>query len=235
MLAASSAVYGYRLGHEPLSASEAYSALVASQPSIRTVWHSALGVDPGKPGLYHLLLHGLCGLVGSGEAGVRALSALFGVISVWLVFALGDELFGFEIGLSGAILWAFNPLAVIFARWARMYSMLVACTLAHLVALAKLRRRTQVAMVLLAGVLGGAMLYTHLGGILILAGDTIVMIREFRREGRSVIWPAVAIAGIMFLPFVPVAVAQSNALLFGHCSIGSEPAIARSCGYCRAE
>ena len=216
LLAASTVIYGYRLGREPLGASEAYSALVASQASLWMVGHSALSVDPGKPVLYHLLLHWLCRLTGSSEAGLRALSVMFGVGSVGLVFALGDDLFGFEVGLSAAILWAFNPIAVVFARWARMYSMLVACALAHLLALAKLRRGASLAMVLLAGILGGAMLYTHLGGILIVAGDAVVMIREFRRDRRSVIWPAVAISGVLFLPFVPIAIAQGEALLFGH-------------------
>ena len=71
-------------------------------------------------------------------------------------------------------------------------------------------------MMLVAGVLGAMMLYTHLGGVLILAADGVIIIREFRRDGRSVTWPAVAIAGFLFLPFVPVAVAQTGALLFGH-------------------
>ena len=216
LLAASAAAYSYRLGHDPLGASEAYSALAASQPSLWMVGHSALSLDPGKPVLYHLLLHWSCRLTGSSEAGLRALSVVFGVASVWLVFALGHELFSFEIGLSAAILWAFNPLAVVFARWARMYSMLVACALAHLLALGKLRRGTRVAIVLTAGLLGAAMLYTHFGGILILAGDVVVGLREFRRQRRALIWFAVAISGAIFVPFVPLAIAQSKALLFGH-------------------
>ena len=88
---------------------------------------SALTFDPGKPLLYHLLLHLLCRWLRlAGEAALRILSVVFGVASVWLVWALGNELFGFTVGLWAATLWAFNPLAVVFARWARMYSMLVA-------------------------------------------------------------------------------------------------------------
>jgi 4-amino-4-deoxy-L-arabinose transferase-like glycosyltransferase len=216
LLAAAAAVYSYRLGHEPLGASEAYSALAASQPTVAQVAHSALSLDPGKPVLYHLLLHWFCGWFGMSETSLRALSVCFGIASVWLVFALARELFGFEVGIAAAILWAFNPLAVIFARWARMYSMLVALALGHLLALSKARRYASAGMLLLAGLLGGAMLYTHFGGILIVGADLVVVLREFRREGRSAAWPAVALACLVFAPFAPVAIAQSRALLFGH-------------------
>ncbi len=216
LLAASAVVYSYRLGHEPLGASEAYSALAAAQPSIAEVARSALSLDPGKPVLYHLLLHWFCRLFGLGETPLRAFSVVWGVASVWLTFALARELFGFEVGLAAAVLWAFNPLAVVFARWARMYSILVALALGHLLALAKVRRAPSPGQLVLAGVLGGAMLYTHFGAILILAADLVVIVREFRRDGKSVSWPAVALACVLFAPFTPVAIAQSRALLFGH-------------------
>jgi Dolichyl-phosphate-mannose-protein mannosyltransferase len=216
MLVGAATVYGYRLGHEALGASEAYSALAASQPSMVLVARSALSLDPGKPVLYHLLLHWFCRWFGTGEAGLRALSVCFGVAGVWLVFAFAAECFGFEVGFAAALLWAFNPLAMVFARWARMYSMLVALALGHLLAMAKLRRGATAVRVVVAGVLGAAMLYTHLGAILILGADMVVIAREFRREGKSVTWPGVAIAGILFLPALPMTISQSRALLFGH-------------------
>ena len=208
--------YAYQLGREPLAASEAYSALAAAQPSIRLVAHSALSLDPGKPVLYHLLLHWFCRWAGLSEVGLRWLSVIFGVASVYLVFALGEDLFGFEVGLSAAVLWGFNPLAAVLARWARMYSMLIAFALGHLLALEKVRRGAGGVMVLLAGVLGGAMLYVHFGAILIVGADMVVIVRELRRTGKSRSWPAVAIACTLFLPFLPLAIAQSRALLFGH-------------------
>jgi len=216
LLAAAAAVYSFRLGHEPLGASEAYSALAAAQPSIAAVARSALSLDPGKPLLYHLLLHWFCRWFGTSETSLRAFSVVWGVAGVGLMFALARELFGFEVGLAAAILWAFNPVAVLFARWARMYSILVALALGHLLALAKVRRAPSPGKLVLAGVLGGAMLYTHFGAILILAADLVVIVCEFRRDGKSGSWPAVALACVLFAPFTPVAITQSRALLFGH-------------------
>src|SRR5260370_31090637 len=173
LMVAATIAYSYRLGHEPLGASEAYIALAASQPSVARVAQSALSLDPGKPVFYHLMLHWLCGWFGTGESSLRALSVCFGVAGVWLVFALAEELFGYEVGLAAAILWAFNPLAVILARWARMYSMLVAFALGHLLALSKARRAASPGILLIGGLAGGAMLYTHFGGVLILGADVV--------------------------------------------------------------
>ncbi len=216
LLGAAAAAYSYRLGSAPWAASEAYSALAAAQSSVARVAHSALSFDPGKPVLYQLVLHWFCRWAGLGETAVRALSVLCAVASVYLVFALGAELFGFQVGMAAGVLWALNPLAVVFARWARMYSMLIAFALGHLLAMAKVRRGADGSALLAASLLGAAMLYVHLGAMLIVAADIIVAGRELRRGAQSRTWLAVALACIVFVPFVPIAVSQMRALLFGH-------------------
>jgi hypothetical protein len=208
--------YSYHLGDQALGPSEAYSALAAAQPTVAAVVHNVMEFDPGKPVLYHLLLHWFCGWFGTSETALRAFSLTFGVATAALVLAYGRELFGPEVGLATAAIWAFNPFAVVIARWARMYSMFVAFTLAHLLAMAKLRQSATMARTVVAGLLGAAMLYSHLAAVFIIGADLIVAVREFRRHRPSVSWPPVAIALLLFLPFVPVAAEQTSALLFGH-------------------
>ena len=209
-------LYSYHLGYKALGPSEAYSALAAAQPTVVAVVRNAMELDPGKPVLYHLLLHWFCGWFGTSETALRAFSLIFGLASVALVFAYGRELFGPQVALAAATMWAFNPLVLVLARWARMYSMFVAFTLAHLLAMAKLRHRATITRTIAAGVLGAAMLYSHLAAVFFISADLIVAVREFRRDGRSVSWPAVAIALLLFMPFMPAAAMQSHALLFGH-------------------
>lgn len=208
--------YSYHLGYQALGPSEAYSALAAAQPTAGAVAHNAMEFDPGKPVLYHLLLHWYCRWFGTSETALRAFSLTFGMATVALVFAYGRELFGPQVGLAAAAIWAFNPLALLIARWARMYSMFVAFTLAHLLAMAKLRRSATTMRTVAAGVLGAAMLYSHLAAVFIIGADLIVVVREFRRDRRSISWPAVTIALLLSVPFMPAAAAQSKALLFGH-------------------
>jgi len=216
ILVTTAAVYFFHLGHASFGASEAYSALAALQPTATLVAAKALSLDPGKPVLYHLLLHWFASWFGAGEMSLRAFSVIFGLASVVLVYALALELFGPEVALAAMALWAFSPTAVLFARWARMYSMFIAFTLGHLLAMARLHRRATALRALAAGVLGAAMLYTHLGAVIILAAEIAMSFRDLRISGKSNQWLAVAIAVALFTPFLPVALAQSRALLFGH-------------------
>ncbi len=216
VFAAAAALYSFALGRDALGPSEAYSALAAGQPTLSAVAASALSFDPGKPVFYHLLLHWFCGWFGHSEMSLRAMSVLFGMASAGLVFAYGTELFEFDIGLGAAALWAFSPLAIIFARWARMYSMFVALALAHVIAMEKARSRPRFSTTIAAGVLGAAMLYTHLGALLIVGAEGVIVARDLWRTGRAAGWLPLVIAILLFLPFMPAGAAQAQALLYGH-------------------
>ena len=216
LLTAAAALYAFQVGRESLGASEAYSALAATQPTVSQVARTALRLDPGKPVLYHLLLHWFCACFGNGEASLRAMSVLFALAALALVYALARELFGPAVAIAVALLWALHPLAILFAQWARMYSMFIAVTLAYLLAMARLRRRPTAAGAAMGGLLGAVMLYTHLGGVLIIAAETAMVVRDFWLRKRSDAWPAVAIAIALFAPFIPLAVAQGHSLIYDH-------------------
>jgi hypothetical protein len=216
VLAAATVVYSFHLGRASLGASEAYSALAALQPTAGSAMAHALNLDPGKPFLYQLVLHWFSRCFGPEETSLRAFSVMFGLASVLLVYLLGFELFGPEVALASMVLWAFNPAAIVFARWARMYSMFVALALGHLLFMAKLRRRQDKLTAWAAGGLGAAMLYTHLGAVAILAAEAAMGVRDWRVYRKRNIWPGLAVAVALFTPFLPIALAQSQALLFGH-------------------
>ncbi len=55
----------------------------------------------------------------SPEAGLRFPAVLFGAFTAILIYLLASELFGAEVGLIAAALWAFDPMAVGFNRIAK--------------------------------------------------------------------------------------------------------------------
>lgn len=224
ILVAATALYSFNI-RRTLGASEAYSALAAFQPTVQQVTDTALTLDPGKPVLYHLSLHWFSRVFGNSEASLRSMSVLFALASLSLVFLVADELFGPAAAMAAALIWAFNPLAILFAQWARMYSMFIALALAHLLFMAKVRRAPTPTRIVVCGLLGAAMLYTHLGGVLILAAEGAIIVRDFWLYRTSNLWLPVLIALALFSPFLPIAVSQSSALLFGHWLdwIGAQP------------
>ena len=59
------------------------------------------------------------------EASVRLPGALFGAFTAVLIFLIASELFGLEVGLISAALWAFDPLAIGFNRIAKEDTFLI--------------------------------------------------------------------------------------------------------------
>jgi len=59
------------------------------------------------------------------ETSLRLPGALFGALTAVLIFLVASELFGLEIGLISAALWAFDPMAIGFSRIAKEDTFLI--------------------------------------------------------------------------------------------------------------
>jgi hypothetical protein len=218
VLAVAATAYFFELGRAGFDDAEAYSAFIASRRTLPEVLDASLKLDPGKGGgLYVFALHWYCGVFGTGEAALRAFSAVFALVCVILVYALTANLFGVETALLATILWAFNPIALIVARWARMYSMFIALTLGSLLAMRKVQQHPNALRIAMFGALGAAMLYTHLGAALILAAEAALLARDWMR-GRAILpgCIGIAIALMLFAPIAPSALGQVHASALGH-------------------
>ncbi len=115
---------------------EAFSVWMARQPA-RDLLHWVSRIDQHPP-LYYLLLRGWMLLTGDGEAAVRALSLLFGVATVPVVYLLARRLLAPASAVAAALLLALSPFHVRFAQEARMYTLLTFNAALALLALAHL-------------------------------------------------------------------------------------------------
>jgi len=84
---------------------------------------NALKADVHPP-LYFQLLYGWIRLFGTGERTVRALSGLFYLFSVFALYGLARNLYGYKAALLASAVYAASPLAILSAQFARMYSLL---------------------------------------------------------------------------------------------------------------
>lgn len=217
ILAAAAAIYSYRIGRNALGASEAYSAWAASKPGLGAIIWTPILHDPGKQLLYYILLHYFTAVFGIGASALRAFSVVFALADVALVFMVGRELFDNETGVAAAAVWAFNPISVAFAHTARMYPLFIAIALAHFLILWRLRERAALPLAAAGGILGAAMPYTHIAGILIVGAETAMLVRDFARGRRNpMAWIAVLLTIALFIPYVPIVLGQSGDLLYGH-------------------
>ena len=211
------AAYLLRIGDGSLAANESYSAWAAAMPGIGSILAIPTRVDPGREIVFYIALHYYSLLFGLEPAAIRALSTIFALISIGLVFALARELFDEQYALGAAALWAFNPIAYIMAQRARTYTLFAAVALAQFLMLWRVRRKATGAAVAGCGLLGGLMLYTHLAGVVIIATELGMLARDLLRGRRNAgPWVAIGIALVLFAPFLPVFLSLSHTLVYGH-------------------
>jgi mannosyltransferase len=89
-------------------------------------WHAmdAVGFSESAPPLYYALAWVWTQLTGTGEFGLRSLSALAGVATVPVAYLLGLELRGRRAGIAAAAFVAVNPMLLWYSQEARGYALL---------------------------------------------------------------------------------------------------------------
>jgi mannosyltransferase len=112
----------WQLGATPLWLDEAYNVHLASVP-----YASFIQLIPGdcRPPLYYYLLHDWLLLFGNSEIAARSLDALFGILTVPLVFFAGRALGGASVAWVAALLVTIAPDHVAQSRRAEMYTLFV--------------------------------------------------------------------------------------------------------------
>jgi mannosyltransferase len=112
------------LGHQSYDHDEAVTAWRVLRGGVGQM----LGVvvhSERSPPLYYLIAWPWAKLFGTGEVGLRSLSALIGCLTVPAAYLAGRELASGRAGLIAAALVAFNPYLVWYSQEARSYALVV--------------------------------------------------------------------------------------------------------------
>lgn len=195
----------------PMWLDEALTARIAAMP-LGDI-HAALRHD-GHPPLYYWLLHGWMDVFGDGDGAIRALSGLFSVAALPLVWRVGDRVGGPRVARWSLLLVALSPFAVRYATEARMYSMVMFLVLAFALVLDTVLDRPRPAQVVLLALVTGALLWTHYWSLYLLAVvGALVLVRWWKdRSTRPATRWAIAglvAGGVLWLPWVPTLLDQA--------------------------
>ena len=168
----------------------------------------------GAPPLYYVLLHGWMRVLGTSELAVRALSGVFAVAALPLIWVLARRMAGIRVAWAALLILAASPFSIRYATEVRMYSLVVLLVLGGTLALVELldRRSTRAAVGL--GLCAGLLLYTHYWSIYLLATVGVLLtVRAMRGTGperaparRAV--AAIAAGCLLFLPWLPSFLSQ---------------------------
>jgi uncharacterized membrane protein len=187
--------------------------LVTLQIAGRSPWEIlALRSDPHPP-LYYLMMHYWLRL-GQSELLLRLPSALFGVISVWLMIAFVRQWEGRrQSALVAALLLAVAPMHVWYAQDARMYALVCMWGLASALTYSWALRTGRLLawgawiIVTIAG------LYTHYSMLLVVLAEMIAWrplarLDQVRRARPWLFGPALLLAALLYAPQASVFMRQ---------------------------
>jgi hypothetical protein len=170
---------------------------------------NAVGFSESAPPLYYALAWLWTQVGGTGEVGLRSLSAAAGVAVVPVAFLLGRELRGRDAGIAAAALVAVNPMLVWYSQEARAYSLLTLFCALSLLYCARASRRGGRRDAVLWGVAAGLALATHYFAVFAVAVEAVWLLRRRGREGL----PGLGIVALAAAALAPLAIHQMS---YGH-------------------
>jgi mannosyltransferase len=172
----------------------------------------------GHPPLYYVLLHGWMELFGQDDLAVRALSGLFGALTLPVAWAYGRRRGGPLLAWTFTAVLALSPYALRYSTETRMYSLVVLLVVLGALLLDDIvvRGRDGWGRMAAAALLCAALLYTHYWSIWLLGAVALGLLWRWwsdrsaatRRLTLRVLGAMVA-GGVLFLPWAPTMLYQS--------------------------
>jgi 4-amino-4-deoxy-L-arabinose transferase-like glycosyltransferase len=197
------------LGVQSYDHDEAVTAARVLHPSLFDTL-SVVAHGERSPPLYYVLGWGWSRVFGTGEVGLRSLSALIGTLTVPLAYLAAKELINRRtVALLAAALVALNPYLVWYSQEARSYALMVLFASAALLYFARSLKRPSPGSLALWALASALAICSHYFAAFLIAPEAVwLLLGSTRRRQAAVAVAGVAIAG---LALIPLAVTQEGA------------------------
>jgi mannosyltransferase len=184
-------------------------------------WHAmeAVGFSESAPPLYYALAWPWTQLTGTGEFGLRSLSALAGVATVPVAYLLGAELRGRRAGIVAAALVAVNPMLLWYSQEARGYALLALLTAVAALYFVRALRSGRPRDFTGWGIASALALATHYFAIFPLALEAGWLLWRHRRAAWRGLW-IVLLVGLALAPLAIHQMSLGHAEWIGGRSLG---------------
>ena len=201
---------------------EAFTPVHVLRASLFTTLHGVVHTE-NTPPLWYVLEWGISRVLGTGEVALRLLSALAGLATVPVAWAIGRELSGRRAAaIAAAALVAVNPLFVWYSQEARAYGLFVLTAALAMLCFLRARAEPSPRRLALFAVTASLALLTHYFAIFLLIPMILWLLfgslraRSSRGEGATSArgrWAALlacSVVAAVGLALVPLALAQGG-------------------------
>jgi mannosyltransferase len=196
----------YRIAHQGFWFDEANTVLLVHFSPGKMI--GLIPQTESTPPLYYCVAWAWARIFGYSEAGLRSLSAVFGVLLVPIAYGAGAKLISRRAGVIAAALTTCSPLLIWYSQEARSYEMLACLSALSLLAFAYARERPTPRL-LAAWVIASALaLATHYYASLAVVPEAVWLLVANRH--RRPVQVAFAIVGLCGLGLIPLALSQNG-------------------------
>lgn len=169
----------------------------------------AVGFSESAPPLYYALAWLWTQVAGTGEWGLRSLSAVAGVATIPVAYFVGRELRGSYAGYLAAALVAVNPMLLWYSQEARAYALVALFGALSLLFCIRVLQRGEKRDSVYWGVFSALALATHYFAVFPLVAEVLLLVRRRRRAALPGLW----IVGAALALLAPLAYHQMS---YGH-------------------
>lgn len=166
----------YHINFQSLWLDEIYTLNVSNPDYSFKTLISEVNLREGFPYLYFIILKVLHGIFGHEAIVARSFSAFFGVLGVFYIFKLGNQLFNKKVGLIAALLLTFNEYSIFISQEARPYSFYFFATLFTFYYLIIFIKNYNLKNGLIYGISAGLLLNTNFFSFINLFSHSIIIL-----------------------------------------------------------
>lgn len=188
----------YDLGAESYWIDEMSTVVEGQQDILELVTSGRLDQPPA----YYFPFNLWVTTFGTSEISTRAFSALIGIGSIWLLYFVGQKLFGKTVGLIAAFLMAISEFQIYHSQQARFYIFFeFTALLSFLFFILVLENKRRIFFVLY-GITSIAMIYSHAFGLFILAGQGLFLVLNWKRY-KDILLAWFVCQAVIFIGLIP--------------------------------
>lgn len=155
-----------------------------------------------NPPLYFVLGWVWAKLFGTGAVGLRSLSAIAGVVVIWLTYLCGRELVSERAGLVAAALAAVSPFMIWYSQEAREYMLLAAFSGASVLFFARALHRGAARDLALWALFSALAILTYSFAGFLIAPEAVILLYALRRRDTVLSVAVVAVVQAALLPLI---------------------------------
>ena len=164
----------YDLSNESIWLDEAFS-IVRAKLNLSQIFFR----PETNPPLYYSILHVWINLFGDSEFSVRFPSVLFGSLSIFMVYKVGNEIFDKDVGILSSLLLGLSVFHIRYSQEARTYSLAVLLTLLSMYFFIKILREKSYKFFFGYILSSTLLIYSHIYGLFIIISQNIYIIALF--------------------------------------------------------